>query len=169
MHSDVLKALNDQIRMELSSGYVYLAMAAQFEAESYEGFAHWMRLQAQEELAHAMRLFDYVNRRGGRVVLQEIDCPPEEYGTPLEAFQNALEHEEAVTASIHALFSLAGERHDVATQRELDWFITEQVEEEENAGRAVDLLTRAGDDPAALLFLDREFGSRGPEEETEEE
>ncbi len=165
MRPEVLEALNDQIRMELSSGYVYLAMSAQFESESYDGFAHWMRLQAQEELEHAMKLFDYVNRRGGRVVLQAIECPPETFGTPLEAFQNALSHEQAVTASIHRLFTLAGEHEDVATQRELDWFITEQVEEEENAGRAVDLLTRAGDDPAALLFLDRDFGSRTEEGE----
>lgn len=165
MRSEVEAALNDQIRMELSSGYVYLAMAAQFESQSYDGFAHWMRLQAQEELEHAMRLFDYVNRRGGRVVLQEIPCPPEEFGEPLAAFKNALEHEQAVTASIHRLFTLAGEHEDVATQRELDWFITEQVEEEENAGRAVDLLTRAGNDITALLFLDREFGSRTDEGE----
>jgi ferritin len=112
-----------------------------------------------------MKLFDYVNRRGGRVVLQEIPCPPESFGSPLDAFKNALEHEQKVTASIHRLYALAGEHGDVATQRELDWFVTEQVEEEENAGRAVDLLTRAGDDASALLFLDREFGSRSGEEE----
>lgn len=168
MKPEVLEALNDQIRMELSSGYVYLAMAAAFEAESYEGFAHWMRLQAQEELAHAMRLFDFVNRRGGRVILQAIPGPPERFGSPLDAFRNALKHEEAVTASIHRLYMLAGEHGDVATQKELDWFVTEQVEEEENANRAVDLLTRAGDDSTALLFLDREFGSRVAEEETGE-
>lgn len=165
MRPEVLSALNDQIRMELASGYVYLAMSAQFEAESYDGFAHWMRLQAQEELEHAMKLFDYVNRRGGRVVLQEIPCPPESFGKPLDAFKNALSHEQKVTASIHALYALAGEHGDVATQRELDWFVTEQVEEEENAGRAVDLLTRAGEDPSALLFLDREFGARSEEDE----
>jgi ferritin len=165
MTPEVLDALNDQIRMELSSGYVYLAMSAQFEAESYDGFAHWMRLQAQEELAHAMRLFDFVNRRGGRAVLQTIPCPPKDYGAPVDAFRNALEHEEAVTASIHRLYMLAGEHGDVATQRELDWFITEQVEEEENANRAVDLLARAGDDATALLFLDREFGARSAEHE----
>ncbi len=164
MGPEVQAALNDQIRMELSSGYVYLAMAAQFEAQSYDGFAHWMRLQAREELEHAMRLFDYVNRRGGRVVLQAIPCPPEEFGAPLQAFRNALEHEQAVTASIHRLYALAGDHNDVATQRELDWFVTEQVEEEENAGRAVDLLTRAGDDAASLLFLDREFGGRAAED-----
>lgn len=165
MRPEVLEALNDQIRMELSSGYVYLAMSAQFESESYDGFARWMRMQAHEELEHAMKLFDYVNRRGGRVVLQAIPCPPESYGTPLEAFKTALTHEQEVTASIHRLFTLAGEQEDVATQRELDWFVTEQVEEEENAGRAVDLLSRAGDDPVALLFLDREFGARDEEGE----
>jgi ferritin len=168
MKPQILEALNDQIRMELSSGYVYLAMSAQFESESYDGFAHWMRLQAQEELEHAMRLFDYVNRRGGRVVLQPIPCPPKDYGAPLDAFRNALEHEQAVTASIHELFTLAVELDDVATQRELDWFVTEQVEEEENANRAVDLLTRAGTDVTALLFLDKEFGSRTDEHEGEE-
>lgn len=165
MRPEVLSALNDQIRMELSSGYVYLAMSAQFESQSYDGFARWMRLQGQEELEHAMKLFDYVNRRGGRVVLQAIPCPPENFGTPLEAFRNALSHEQQVTASIHKLFILAGQHEDVATQRELDWFITEQVEEEENAGRAVDLLTRAGEDASALLFLDREFGNRSSEDE----
>ncbi|MBT8336778.1 MAG: ferritin [Gemmatimonadetes bacterium] len=163
MSPEILEALNDQIRMELSSGYVYLAMSAQFESESYDGFAHWMRLQAQEELEHAMKLFDYVNRRGGRVILQPIPGPPKEYGSPLDAFRNALEHEQAVTASIHRLFTLAVELDDVATQRELDWFVTEQVEEEENANRAVDLLARAGNDVTALLFLDKEFGSRTDE------
>ena len=165
MSPEILEALNDQIRMELSSGYTYLAMSAQFEAEAYDGFAHWMRLQAQEELEHAMRLFDYVNRRGGRVVLQPIPGPAKEFGAPIDAFKNALAHEEAVTASIHKLFTLAVELDDVATQRELDWFVTEQVEEEENANRAVDLLTRAGNDVTALLFLDKEFGSRTDEHE----
>jgi len=97
-------------------------------------------------------------------MLQEIPCPPETFGTPIEAFENALahqqDHEQEVTASIHALYAVAGEPNDVAAQRELDWFVTEQVEEEENAGRAVGLLTRAGEDSSALLFLDREFGSR---------
>jgi ferritin len=164
MDKAVLDALNDQIRMELSSGYVYLSMAAQFEDESFDGFAHWMRLQAHEELEHAMRLFDYVNRRGGRVTLQAIQAPPESFGRPLQAFRTALEHEQNVTASIHALVGVAAEQGDLATQRALDWFVTEQVEEEENAQRAVDLLTRAGDNDAALLMLDREFGRRSGEE-----
>jgi ferritin len=165
MEKAVLDALNDQIRMELSSGYVYLSMSAQFESESLEGFARWMRLQAQEELTHAMRLFDYVNRRGGRVTLEGIDAPAAEFGRPLKVFQTALDHEQRVTASIHALFQLAGEHGDLATQRELDWFVTEQVEEEDSAQRAVDLISRAGDNDAALLMLDREFGRRIAEAE----
>jgi ferritin len=163
MDEAVLKALNDQIRMELSSGYVYLSMSAQFGHEAFDGFAHWMRLQAAEELQHAMRLFAYVNRRGGRVVLQAVEAPPETFGRPLEAFRTALDHEQRVTASIHALVHLAAEKKDLATERELDWFVTEQVEEEENAQRAVDLLSRAADSDAALLMLDREFGRRAGE------
>jgi ferritin len=163
MIQEVLDVLNDQIRLELSSGYVYLSMSAQFESESLDGFAHWMRLQASEELGHAMRLFDYANQRGGRVELQAIDKPQHDFGRPLEAFQSALEHEQAVTASIHRLYELAGEHGDVATQRALDWFVTEQVEEEDSAQRAVDLLTRAGDNDAALLMLDRQFGARTAE------
>ena len=160
MDKAVLDALNDQIRLELSSGYVYLSMSAQFESEAFDGFARWMRVQASEELAHAMRLFDYVNRRGGRVALEGIDPPETEFGRPLSAFRTALEHEQKVTASIHSLFELAGKHGDLATQRELDWFVTEQVEEEDNAQKAVDLLIRAGDNDAALLMLDREFGRR---------
>ncbi len=163
MNEAVLDALNDQIRMELSSGYVYLSMAAQFEADNYEGFAQWMRLQASEELAHAMRLFDYVNQRGGRVLLQAVGKPPSDFGRPRDAFEKALEHEQAVTASIHRLYALAQQHSDLATMRALDWFVTEQVEEEESAQRAVDLLTRAGDNDAALLMLDRQFGQRSGE------
>jgi ferritin len=161
----VVKALNDQIRKELHSAYIYLAMAAHFEAEAFEGFAHWMKLQAQEEVAHAMKLYTWVLRRGERVVLQAIDAPPSTWGTPLSVFQAALDHEKKVTASIHALFHLAAEHKDVATQRELDWFVTEQVEEEENAGRAVELLSKAGDSDAALLMLDRVFGERTGEDQ----
>ena len=165
MNETVLSALNDQIRKELHSAYVYLAMSAHFESESFEGFAHWMRLQAQEELAHAMRLYDYLLRRGAVVELQAVDAPPGEFGDPLSVFQAALEHERFITASIHECYKHARVHSDVATQRELDWFVIEQVEEEENAGRAVDLLTKAGDNDAVLLMLDREFGSRVAEEE----
>ena len=164
MEKAVLDALNDQIRLELSSGYAYLSMSAQFEAEAFDGFARWMRLQANEELEHAMRLFEYVNQRGGRVLLQAVGKPPSDFGRPRDAFGKALEHEQAVTASIHRLYALADQHSDLATMRALDWFVTEQVEEEESAQRAVDLLTRAGDNDAALLMLDRQFGQRSGEE-----
>ena len=163
MNAAVIARINDQIKHELYSGYVYLSMATHFDHQNLPGFANWMRLQFQEELAHAMRLVDYANRRGGRVQLQAIDQPPVDWGTPIEVFQAALAHEQQVTRLIHELYALAGEHADVATQQELHWFIQEQVEEEDAAGAAVDSLTMAGDDSAALLMLDREFAQRMPE------
>ena len=157
----VVDALNDQIHKELYSAYLYLGMSAHLEGQGYEGFSQWMRLQAQEELAHGMRLYDYVLHRGERVELHAMDAPPTGFGDPLAVFELALEHEREVTASIHALYGLAGEHADLATQRELDWFIIEQVEEEQTALRAVALLTKAAGSDPALLMLDREFGERG--------
>jgi ferritin len=153
-------AVNEQIRNELYSGYVYLAMAAHFEERALSGFAHWMRLQAREELGHGMRLFDYLLDRGGHVVLEAIDQPPTEWGTPLEIFRHALEHERKVTGMIDALYDLARDKQDNATQVALQWFITEQVEEEASAEQAVDQLRMAGDNAAALLMLDQKFGAR---------
>ncbi len=153
-------AINAQIKMEFDSAYVYLAMAAHFEDANFEGFARWMRLQASEEKAHAMRLFDYLVERGARVVLKGIDEPPSEFGTPKEIFQVALEHERKVTASINEIYALAVEKKDYPTQVMLQWFIEEQVEEEDSAETAVQQLEMAGDNTAALLFLDRQFGQR---------
>jgi len=160
MNERVEKAFNDQINEELYSSYVYLAMAAHFEAGSWEGFASWMRHQAQEEVEHAMRLFSHLTRRGGRVALKAIGEPPLEFGTPLEAFEKALAHEQHITAAITALYEVAVEEKDYPAQLELQWFIDEQVEEEENTGRAVDLLKMAGDNKGALLMLDREMAKR---------
>jgi ferritin len=160
MHAAVLAATNEQIKHELFSAYLYLSMAVHFDHENLPGFAHWMKLQAQEEVAHAMRLADYANRRGGKVELQAIDQPTTRWGAPLEIFQAALDHERKVTALIHSLYAVAGEHSDVATQQELLWFIEEQVEEEDSAGAAVDSLRMAGEDSAALLMLDREFSQR---------
>jgi ferritin len=165
MDTKVLDAVNEQIRNELYAAYLYLSMSAHFEDANFPGFAAWMRLQAQEELSHAMRLFDYLLRRGSHVELRAIDQPPSEFGSPAEVFQAALEHERHVTQSIHAIYKLAGEHADFATQQELQWFITEQVEEEDSAETAVEQLRMAGDDSAALLMLDREFGARQPEED----
>ena len=169
MDEAVQDAINEQIKNELFSGYMYLSMSAHFENGNLPGFAHWMRLQAQEELEHAMRFFDYVNRRGGRIVLHAVDQPPVEFGTPLSVFEQALEAERSVTGLIHKLYELAAEKGDWATQQELQWFIAEQVEEEDSAGRAVDQLRMAGDDSAALLMLDQQFAARAPEGDGEAE
>ena len=163
INETVQQAINDQIQRELSSAYTYLAMTAHFEAANLPGFARWMRLQSEEEQEHAMRLFDYLNDRGGRVVLQAIEQPKRDFGTPLAAFEAALHHEQYITRCIHELHALAGREHDPATQVMLQWFITEQVEEEKNASHVVETLKLIGDDRAALVALDRELGRREPE------
>ena len=160
MKQAVLDGISEQIRNELYSGYLYLSMSSHFEVENLKGFAHWMRLQAQEELEHAVRLFDHVARRGSRATLMAIEAPPTEYGTPLSIFQKALEHERTVTRSINELYRLAREHNEYPTELELQWFIQEQVLEEDNAATAVDQLSLAGDNKAAVLMLDREFGLR---------
>ena len=165
MNKRVEEAFNEQINEELFSSYVYLAMAAHFETRNLEGFTSWMKLQAQEELQHAMRLFDHINRRGGRVVLKAIGEPPLDFGSPVEVFEKALAHEEHISACIHRLYGIAVEEKDYPAQMELQWFIDEQVEEEENAGRVVDLLKMAGDSQSALLMLDREMAQRTPDGE----
>jgi len=163
MNERVEKAFNDQINEELFSAYVYLAMSAHFEAMNLEGFAHWMRHQAEEEVEHAMRLFTHVNRRGGRVVLKAIGEPAVDYGSPLEAFEKALAHEQHITGTINALYEIALAEKDYPAQQELAWFIDEQVEEEENAGRIVELLKMAGDNKGALFMLDRDLAKRSGE------
>ena len=162
MNDKVQTAFNEQIKNELSSGYLYLSMSAHLGGENLPGFAHWMKMQAQEELAHALRLYDYVLRRGGRVELQAIDAPQSAFGPVVDILESVLEHEQKVTGMIHRLFELAGEEGDWAAQQELQWFIAEQVEEEDSASAALDQVRMAGDDQAALLMLDREFGSRVP-------
>ena len=160
MNAAVQDGFNEQIKNEWFSGYLYLSMSAHFDQKNLPGFARWMRLQAQEELAHGLRLFDYVLRRGGRVELRAIDAPTTEFGSPLSVFESVLEHEQAVTGMIHRLFELSGKEGDWAAQQELQWFIAEQVEEEDSAATARDQVRMAGDDPAALLMLDQQLGSR---------
>ena len=162
-------AINEQINKELYSSYLYLSMSAYCEAESLPGFADWMRVQAQEEVGHAMHFFDYVNARGGRVVLKAIEMPPPIWKSPLEMFEQVLEHERKVTGMINRLYELALIEKDYATQMELQWFVTEQVEEEESAGQVVDQLKRVGEQPVGLLMLDRQLGERGAAEALGEE
>lgn len=156
----VQKALNDQINAELYSAYIYLSMAAHFAGQDLNGFASWMKHQAQEEVSHAMRIFNYVYDRGGQVSLKAIDGPPTEWDSPLAAFEAAYKHEQHVTKLIHELAALSDSENDYATRNMLDWFIDEQVEEEATADTIVQRLKLAGDNPGALLLLDRELGER---------
>lgn len=161
MDDEVRGAIGNQINQEFRAAYLYLAMAAHFEAESLDGFGSWMRLQAQEEVGHAMRLFDFAVRRGGEVGLVDVPAPEAKLGSPLQVFRLALEHEIKVTALINELYELAAAKKDYPTQLELQWFIEEQVEEEASAGKIVEQLEMVGDDRAALLTLDQKLGSRG--------
>jgi ferritin len=164
MEANVRTLVNDQIAHEFHAAYLYLAMAAHFENQNYEGFAQWMRMQAKEEVGHAMRLFEFLVERGERIELKQIDQPTKDFGTPPEAFRAALEHERKVTGQINGLYHAATAANDYATQIMLQWFIQEQVEEENSTGRAVDRLEMAGENRAALLMLDGQFGARSSAE-----
>ncbi|MBI4418294.1 MAG: ferritin [Ignavibacteriales bacterium] len=157
----VLKALREQIRKELYSAYYYLSMSAYFTGVNLSGFAHWMRKQYQEETSHALKVYDYIHERGGKVILESIDKPPSEFKSPLDVMTKVLEHERSVTASITALYELAVREKDYPTQIMLDWFIKEQVEEERSVDEIVNLLKMIGDAPAGLIMLDRQLASRG--------
>jgi ferritin len=158
-------AMNEQIKNEFYSAYQYLSMAAYCESENLPGFAQWMRTQAQEETEHAMKFYNFILDRNGRVVLQGIESPLVEFGSPLEVFEQALEHEQKVTTMIDELYALSVTENDYASQTFLQWFVTEQVEEEKNAGDVVDTLKMIGDKSEALFLLDRELGQRRPEEQ----
>jgi ferritin len=161
----VEEAMNEQITNELFSAYQYLSMAAYCESENLPGFAQWMRAQSQEETVHAMKFYDFILDRNGRVVLRGIDGPVVEFGSPLEVFEQALEHEKQVTAMINDLYGLAVRENDYASQTFLQWFVTEQVEEEKNAGHVVETLKMVGDKSESLFLLDRELGQRRVEEQ----
>ena len=159
----VEKAVNDQINKELYSAYVYLAMSAWCEAANLPGAAGWLRRQAREEVGHGLKFFEYLNDRGGRVTLGAIEKPTGEFGSLLEVFEQALAHERKVTASIHELVALANAEKDYASQPLLQWFVSEQIEEEKTASLIVEKLKRAGKEGPGLLFLDRELGERSAE------
>jgi len=151
---------NEQIKHELYSAYLYLSMAAQFEAENFPGFASWMKKQAAEEQEHAMKFFGYINERGGRVILEAIEQPESEFGAPVEVFAAVLAHEQKVTALINGLYALAIEEKDYASQSFLKWFIDEQVEEEASASEILETLKMAGDKGHALIMFDRQLAQR---------
>jgi ferritin len=160
MDPKVRQLINEQIVHELYASHLYLAVAAHFESQNYGGFAQWMRLQSEEEREHAMKLFEYLVERGEKIELGQIDEPPVDFGTPLEAFRAALGHEQKVTGLINGIYEAAVAAKDYPTQVMLQWFIEEQVEEEDVTGSAVDRLEMAGDNNAALMFLDADFGKR---------
>ena len=160
LDQDMQDAINTQIRNEYYSSYLYLSMSAYCESRNFPGFASWLRRQSEEELGHAMKLFDYMLDRGGRVVLESIDRPPSEFGTLLEVFEELFEHEREVTGMINSLYDLALSQNDHATAVALHWFIEEQVEEEKSAEEVVEKLKLAADNGAALMILDAELGSR---------
>ncbi|NQU20090.1 MAG: ferritin [Candidatus Nealsonbacteria bacterium] len=162
LNPKIQDALNEQINAELYSSYLYLSMSAWFEAKSLAGMAAWMRIQAQEELLHAMKFFDFIIERSDRVALTQIEAPQTEWTSPLEAFENALEHEEKVTGLINGLVDLSLAESDHATNTFLQWFVTEQVEEEAAAQTVVDKLKLVGDNPVALFMIDGELGQRTP-------
>ena len=153
-------AINAQINAEFWSAYLYLAMAMHFENEGYAGIANWFRIQFKEEQAHAEIFINYLNARGGRVVLKPIDAVPQTWGTPLAAFADTLAHEEKVTALINNIYALAEQEHDYATRGRLDWFISEQVEEEETAQSILDRLKLIEGDGSAMFMLNQEFAAR---------
>jgi ferritin len=153
-------SINDQIAKELHSAYIYLAMSSYFQSVNMPGSAQWMRIQYQEETGHAMKLYNYVHEREGHVTLQAIPQPKSDYKSALDVFEQALGHEREVTASINKLYGLAQKENDHATAIALQWFVTEQVEEERNANGIVEQLKMIGDNKIAMIMLDRQLGAR---------
>lgn len=153
-------AFNDQINKELYSEYLYLAMKSKFAEMNLQGFVNWFNVQVQEEHAHAMGMYDYLLERGGEVELMAIDKPEIKGSTPLEIFEQVLEHEEFVTSRINALMDVADEVKDRAALSFLDWYLKEQVEEESNVGGVLATLKLIGEDKKALLMLDKDLTTR---------
>lgn len=159
--SDKLQdALNKQINSEIYSAYFYLSVAAYFESLDLKGFSHWMRLQHDEEMRHALRIFDFINDCRSRVILQAIAQPPVDFASPLRVAEEALKHEREVTASIDNLYRLAQTENDPRAQIMLEWFINEQIEEEKSADHIIRQLELIGEDGTGLLLLDQQLGLR---------
>jgi len=157
----VQEALNQQINMELAAYYIYLSMSAYFDDKGLKGFASWMYNHSQEEMEHALKIYDFVQNRRGRVKLMALDAPAHEWESPLAAFEEALAHEEKVTKAINNLVQLAREEGDYATDSFLQWFVDEQVEEEELVDDAIQKLRLIGDFKPGLYLLDNELAGGG--------
>jgi len=153
-------ALNGQLNAELYSSYLYMSMHAYFKSVSLEGFANWMYFQAQEELTHSLKFYDFIISRGGRVALAQVEAPPSGWNSPLTVFEATLEHEQKVTGLINDLVELALQEHDHASNIFLQWFVTEQVEEEENVSGVLEQLKLMGEAKGGLFMIDRELAKR---------
>ncbi len=154
------KALNDQLNFETYSGYIYWAMSAQLEDMGLPGFANWMRIQVQEEMSHAVKFYHFIAERGGRVVLDAIPKPQTEWPSVLAIFENALEHEQIVTSRINDLVDLAIAEKDHASNAFLQWFVSEQVEEEATADEVIQRLKLTDEAKGALFMMDKEMSTR---------
>jgi ferritin len=157
------EALNKHANAEFYSSYLYLSMSAYFWSINLTGFAHWMRIQAREELSHALKFYDYVVERGGRVSLQTVETPAAQWDSPLAAFEDAYRHEQQVTGLINQLVDESIQTRDHATNAFLQWFVTEQVEEEAAADAIVERLKLVGGAPSGLFMIDHELGERASE------
>jgi ferritin len=162
-------AMNQQINAELHSAYIYLSMSAYFADKNLNGFANWMRVQAQEELVHAMKFYDFIIERRGRVLLEPVAAVPTDWASPLVVFEGALAHEQKVTGMINDLVNLSIKEKDHAANSFLQWFVDEQVEEESSADTIVQQLKLIGDAGAVLFLLDREMAQRQAGAEAEGE
>jgi ferritin len=156
MYNEKLKkAINEQINKEFYSSYLYLSMAAHFDAKALPGFAKWMKIQAAEEWGHGMKFYEFLYEVGSAAELKAIEAPPVKFGTPKEIFEQVLAHELTVTASINAIYDLAKAEKDPKTELMLHWFINEQVEEEKNDRDIIDQLEMAGPNSFGIMFLDK--------------
>jgi ferritin len=155
------EAINKQVQAEFASAYLYLSMSAYCEAQNLKGFAYWLKTQYQEETAHALKLIDFLAERGGKVVLQAIETPQAEFGTPVQVFEKVLAHEQHVTSLINSLYEIALNEKDYASQIFLQWFINEQVEEEASATEVLEKLKMIPEKSGAIFYIDKELGKRG--------
>lgn len=154
------EGLNDQIKNEIYSAYLYLSMAAYFEGKNLPGFAHWMKVQAKEELSHVMKIFEFMVDRGEQITLKAIDQPPVNFSSTIDVFEKTLEHEKKITSMINNLVNLASKANDNPSIIMLQWFINEQVEEEKTASYILETLKTIKEAAPAIIMLDRELGKR---------
>lgn len=160
MNQKIENAFNEHLNAELYSSYLYLSMSAYLESENLKGMANWMRIQAQEEMTHVMKFYDFIHDRDGQVILKEVKAPKIEWSSTLEVFEDALAHERLVSGLINELVNLSRSENDHMADNFLQWFVTEQVEEEASAQEIADQLKLAGDQGGVLFMLDRELAKR---------